>query len=305
VTEHTVAILQSQITGNEIGGIHVKTLGAVNAEFDVPLPQGTAVAHEGGFDLRGLMRGVPNKDANISFALFMDAYAGPGTFKDARAEVIPGAPPSKEDYKRGACTVIVKDEVSGTFDCKSMQNIYDSQKLLDVNGTWRLLPISPTAATRSTVTPASEPTAEPTKAAAPGQTAHVKYQVNLNGAFALSGSLEIAASSDACSVGLGIGVEALTAVSNQRLAGHTLAFVPHTTGISLLLPKPGAYPITTDEPSVILIDDGAQGFSSDGKSSGAVTLNADGSGQFTFNDFKDAAGDKRESGVIVWTCARN
>ncbi len=124
--------------------IHLKVTGAANIEVDLPVkdPMNTSAGGE-----MFIGTEIPNTQcARCIYVVFIHIapFKGPGIYASKPAGIyiidsliVPGSDPLKEDYRwANDCTVVVKDAMSGTFQCAGLSNIYETPRKIDVSGSW-------------------------------------------------------------------------------------------------------------------------------------------------------------------------
>ncbi len=124
--------------------IHLKITGAANLEVDLPVkdPMNTSAGGE-----MFIGTEIPNPQCGgCMYIVFIHIapFKGPGIYASKPAGIyiidaliVPGGDPLKEDYRwANDCTVVVKDAMSGTFQCAGLSNIYETARKIDISGSW-------------------------------------------------------------------------------------------------------------------------------------------------------------------------
>jgi hypothetical protein len=132
------------LTANLGALIHLKATGAANIEVDLPVkdPMNTSAGGE-----MFIGTEIPNTQCpGCIYVVFIHIapFKGPGIYASKPsgiyiidALIVPGGDPLKADYRwADDCTVVVKDSMSGTFQCVGLSNIYDTARKIDISGSW-------------------------------------------------------------------------------------------------------------------------------------------------------------------------
>ena len=133
----------TKIQGGATGILHLKATGSTSLDMDLPVTTASFAPKDLAKSV-ALAAEAPNaKCNNCFFAFGMDGsgYNGPATYaKWNDVRVNPGGVEDLVKIYRGAksCTFVVKDELSGTFDCKGLHPENDLKKTLDVSGSWQI-----------------------------------------------------------------------------------------------------------------------------------------------------------------------
>lgn len=135
---------QTILTASLGAMIHLRVTGAANIEVDLPVkdPMNTSAGGE-----MFIGTEIPNSQCpGCLYIVFIHIapFKGPGIYASKPAGIyiidsliVPGADPLKEDYRwANDCTVVVKDAMSGTFQCVQLSNIYETAKKIDISGSW-------------------------------------------------------------------------------------------------------------------------------------------------------------------------
>ena len=131
------------LTGNRVGIFQIKVTGVVNLAIDLPMRSHLDTSP--GSEI-SIGTSVPNPecaDCQYYINVHIAPFDGIGTYDSTPGtyiidvEVIPGGTSEQDDFRWAqSCVVNVKDASNGDFDCRSLQNVNDQSKKIDVSGSW-------------------------------------------------------------------------------------------------------------------------------------------------------------------------
>jgi hypothetical protein len=133
------------LTGRLAGVLHLTTSGAASVDLALPMKTAPTSYASGDFGLELRVPDARCADCVYAVHLFLPAaaYHGPGSYQLSGGDVwvTPGGVSGgfSEDYYREpeACTVVVADAFSGSFECSGLTNPNQASKTISAQVSWR------------------------------------------------------------------------------------------------------------------------------------------------------------------------
>ncbi len=133
------------LTGDRTGTMQIKVTGSTNLNLTLPLR--TRLDLSPGSEV-SIGTSVPNQgcgECQYFINVHIAPFRGTGNYASQPAgpyiidvELIPGGTPENDDFRWAkSCTVQVRNQERGEFECKGLENITDNTKVVDVSGSWQ------------------------------------------------------------------------------------------------------------------------------------------------------------------------
>lgn len=130
-------LVNTMVNGHALPTIQFKTTGATTQVIVVPvgdwLTQSGTPLH-----LTARVQNGQCTGCLYSISITIPTFKGPGNYSTVAVDAIPGGDSTTGDYGNPTnCSIVVKDEFDGTFECQGLKNKADPTKTIDLSGSWQ------------------------------------------------------------------------------------------------------------------------------------------------------------------------